>query len=100
NGGTYLPDPVVDRTALAGAWDFDLKWTPRNRIAQAGSDAITLFDALDKQLGLKLEPQKLPLPVLLVDSVNQTPTPNAPDVASKIPPPPPAEFEVATIKPT
>ena len=89
NGGTYIADPVVDRTGLSGAFDFDIKWTPRNRLAQAGSDGITIFDAVDKQLGLKLEPQKLPLPVLVVDSVNETPTPNAADVSAKIPPPPP-----------
>jgi uncharacterized protein (TIGR03435 family) len=97
-GGTYLPDTVVEHTGLEGAWDFDLKWTPRNRLAQAGSDGITLFDAIDKQLGLKLEAQKAPLPVLIVDSVNESPTPNDPGVAAKIPPAPPAEFEVATIK--
>jgi uncharacterized protein (TIGR03435 family) len=100
NGGTYLADPVVDRTGLSGTFDFDLKWTPRARLPQAGSDGITIFDAVDKQLGLKLEPQKLPLPVLVVDSVNETPTPNAPGVSAKIPPPPPTEFEVATIKPS
>jgi len=49
---------------------------------------------------LKLDAQKLPLPVLFVDSVNQTPTANAPGVAAQIPNPPPAEFEVATIKPS
>jgi uncharacterized protein (TIGR03435 family) len=96
----YLSDPVVDKTELTGTWDFDFKWTARNRLAQAGSDGITPSDAVDKQLGLKLEAQKLPLPVLFVESVNQTPTPNAPGVASKIPPPPPTEFEVATIKPS
>jgi uncharacterized protein (TIGR03435 family) len=100
NGGTYIADPVVDRTGLSGTFDFDIKWTPRNRLAQAGSDGITIFDAVDKQLGLKLEPQKLPLPVLVVDSVNETPTPNAADVSAKIPPRPPTEFEVATIKPS
>jgi uncharacterized protein (TIGR03435 family) len=98
--GGYVPDPVVDKTGLTGAWDFDLKWTGRNRLAQAGADGITLADAVDKQLGLKLEAQKLPLPVLYVETVNQKPTPNAPGVESKIPPPPPTEFEVATIKPS
>jgi len=97
-GGTYLSDPVVDQTGLGGAWDFELKWTARNRLAQAGPDGISLFDAVDKQLGLKLEAQKTPLPVLIVDSVNQTPTPNDPGVTTKIPPPPPTEFEVANIK--
>jgi len=38
--------------------------------------------------------------VLVVDSVNQTPTPNDPAAVKLLPPPPPAEFEVATIKPT
>ena len=99
-GGTYLADPVVDQTGLGGAWDFDLKFTARNRLAQAGSDGISLFDAVDKQLGLKLEAKKAPLAVLIVDSVNQKPTPNEPGVATKIPPAPPAEFEVATIKPS
>jgi uncharacterized protein (TIGR03435 family) len=97
-GGTYLPDPVVDQTGLTGAWDFDLKWTPRNRLAQAGPDGINLFDAVDKQLGLRLEPQKATQPVVIVDSVNQTPTPNDPGATTKIPPPPPTEFEVANIK--
>jgi uncharacterized protein (TIGR03435 family) len=97
-GGNYVSDPVVDQTGLDGAWDFELKWTPRVRLAQAGSDGITLFDALDKQLGLRLEPQKAPLPVLIVESVNQKPTPNDPAVVAKMPPPPPTEFEIATIK--
>jgi uncharacterized protein (TIGR03435 family) len=98
--GSYLPDPVVDETGLAGAWDFELKWTARNRLAQAGPDGISLLDAVDKQLGLKLEAKKVPLPVLIVDSVNQKPTPNEPGVTTKIPPAPPSEFEVANIKPS
>jgi uncharacterized protein (TIGR03435 family) len=98
NFGTYLPDPVVDKTELDGTWDFDLKWTARHKLPQAGSDGISLFDAVDKQLGLKLKPEKLPLPVLFVESVNQIPTPNPPGIAAKIPPPPTMEFEVATIK--
>lgn len=99
-GGSYLSDPVVDQTGLEGAWDFELKWTARNRLAQAGSDGISLLDAVDKQLGLKLEGQKTPQPVLIVESVNQTPTPNDPGVTTKIPPAPPTEFEVASIKPS
>ena len=99
-GGNYLANPVVDKTGIAGAWDFELKWTARGRLAEAGTDAITLFDAVDKQLGLRLEPQKAPMQVLVVDRVNQKPTPNAPDATSKIPPPPPTEFEVAVIKPS
>jgi uncharacterized protein (TIGR03435 family) len=96
--GTYVPDPVVDQTGITGEWDFELKFTPRNRLAQAGPDGLTLFDAVDKQLGLKLEAAKIPRPVLVVDSVNQTPTPNPP--GTTIPPAPQDEFEVATIRPS
>ena len=99
-GGTYFSDPVVDQTGLAGSYDFELKWTQRNRLAQTGADGVSLFDAVDKQLGLKLEATKTPMPVVIVDSVNQKPTPNEAGVETKIPPSPPAEFEVAVIKPT
>jgi uncharacterized protein (TIGR03435 family) len=96
----YINNPVVDSTGLKGSWDFDLKWTPRALLSQAGADGITIFDAVDKQLGLKLELQKLPTPVIVVDSVNQKPTGNPPGVTENLPPPPPAEFEVADIKPS
>lgn len=96
--GAYLINPVVDETAITGAWDIELKWTPRALLTAAGSDGITIFDAIDKQLGLKLEPQSRPLPVVVVDSVNRNPTPNAPDIVTKLPPPPATEFEVAIVK--
>jgi uncharacterized protein (TIGR03435 family) len=98
--GQYLPNPVVDQTGLQGAWDFEFSFTPRPLLAQAGSDGITLFDAMEKQLGLKLELKDMPTSALVVDSVDRKPTANAPDVAKMLPPPPPPEFEVATIKPT
>jgi uncharacterized protein (TIGR03435 family) len=61
---------------------------------------ITLFDALEK-LGLKLDPVEVPVPVLVVDSVNQKPTANVPNVAEFLHvPAAPKEFEVAELKPT
>ncbi len=66
-------------------------------LTSAGSDGITLFDAVDKQLGLKLDLQKAPIPVIVVDSVNEKPTDNLPGVSAKLPPLP-TEFEVADIK--
>lgn len=98
--GGYLSNPVVDSTGLKGAYDFDLKWTGRGQLERAGADGISVFDAVDKELGLKLTLKTAPRPVLVVDSVNETPTPNAPDLAKIMPPLPPAEFEVATIKPS
>jgi uncharacterized protein (TIGR03435 family) len=98
--GAYMTNPVVDSTGLKGAWDFEIKWTGRALLAQAGSDGISIFDAVDKQLGLKLEAQKLPTPVIVVDSVNRKPTDNLPGVTKSLPAvATPAEFEVADIKP-
>jgi uncharacterized protein (TIGR03435 family) len=98
--GAYLQNPVVDNTGLKQSWDFELKWMPRALLAQAGADAITIFDALDKQLGLKLELQKIPASAFIVDSVNRNPSDNPPGVAAIFPPPPPPEFEVVDIKPS
>jgi uncharacterized protein (TIGR03435 family) len=91
---------VVDATGLKGSWDFDIKWTPQPLLQKAGPDGISIFDAVDKQLGLKLERQTAPRPVLIVDSVNQKPTPNAPDLEKALPSPPPPKFDVAVIKPS
>jgi uncharacterized protein (TIGR03435 family) len=55
---------------------------------------------VDKQLGLKLEPGKVPMPVLVVDSANEKPTANSPEVTTAVPPPPLAEFEVASVRPS
>ena len=97
----YVNSPVVDQTGLQdAAFDFEIRFHARQLLAQAGSEGISLFDALEKQLGLKLERKDTPATAIVVDSVNRTPTPNAPEVAKALPPPPPPEFEVATIKPT
>ncbi len=91
--------PFADSTGLKEAYDFDFKWTPAQLLAQAGADGVSIFNAIDKQLGLKLALETAPRPVLIVDSVNETPTPNPPDLAQRMPPLPPPQFDVATIKP-
>ena len=87
--------PVVDQTELKGGWDFDIKYSP---------EVVTLFAAFEKQLGLKLELTKIPMPAIAIDSVNENPTPNLNDdptgAAAKMPAPPPLEFEVADIRPS
>jgi uncharacterized protein (TIGR03435 family) len=98
--GAYVTSPVTDQTGLTEPFDFELRWHARQLLTQAGADAIPLFDALEKQLGLKLEQKQLPATAYVVDTVNRTPTANSPEVAKVLPPPPPPEFEVATIKPT
>jgi uncharacterized protein (TIGR03435 family) len=98
--GGYLTDPVVDSTGLKGSWDFDIKWTPRQVLQNAGPVGISIFDAVDKQLGLKLEHLTAPRPVLIVDSVNEKPTPNAPGLEKILPSLPPPQFDVAVITPS
>jgi uncharacterized protein (TIGR03435 family) len=93
----YLRQPVVDQTGLKGAWDFDIHWTYQP--PKGDNSGTTIFDAVDKQLGLKLEAKSAPLPVVVVDSVNETPTPNPPGIDKALPPPPPAAFDVAVVKP-
>jgi len=97
--GPLLSQPVVDSTGLKGKYDFDLKWTSRGGLIRAGADAISIIDAVDKQLGLKLTLGTALRPVLTVDSVNESPTPNDPNLAKRLPPFPPAQFEVAVIRP-
>lgn len=95
-------NPILDRTGLAGRWNFDVKWSlgMLGMNAANGPDRISIFDAVDKQLGLKLEKVENSIPVIVVDRVNQQPTANAPDIAARLNvPPAPAEFEVAALKP-
>lgn len=96
--------PVVDQTALQGSWDFAFKFPIPRRFMGPNAqtqDNTSLFDALEKQAGLKLESVKQPLPVIVVDSVNERPTANSPDVASVLAGSTlPTEFDAAAIKPT
>jgi uncharacterized protein (TIGR03435 family) len=97
--GGYLRQPVIDSTGLKGTYDFDLKWTGRGQLAAAGADGISIFDAVDKQLGLKLDLQQSSLPVITVESVEQKPSPNADGIESVLPGVAvPTEFEVADVK--
>ena len=97
NIGRVAGAPVINKTGLEGKWDFDLRLTPANELA---SISVSLTDLAENQLGLKIERQTAPRPVLVVDSVDEQPTPNVPDIATLLPPPPPPRFEVAVIRPS
>jgi uncharacterized protein (TIGR03435 family) len=92
-GAGYLDHPMVDLTELKGAYDFEITFAIAGRAygyggrggdsrpaAPAGdavtpsapTGGITLFEAIDKQLGLKLAPQKVPMPVIVIDHINRT----------------------------
>jgi uncharacterized protein (TIGR03435 family) len=63
--------PVVDRTSLTGGYDFTLRWTSDPGAAPDDSSAQfpSLFTAIQEQLGLKLTPEKQPMDIIVIDSV-------------------------------
>ena len=85
----YMDHPVVDATGLSGGWNFVMGWTPRNfmqptpassqtagataTVDAAVPEGITVFDAMEKELGLKLVKQKRSIPVIVVDHVDEKP---------------------------
>lgn len=95
---SYLSHDVVNSTGLKGAWDFDLEFAPPLSLPDRGRDAITLFDAVNKQLGLTLTLKDTPVPVMVIESVNRTPAANPPEVAKDLAFAEP-RFEAAAIKP-
>jgi uncharacterized protein (TIGR03435 family) len=84
-----LGSTVEDKTGLTGKYDFTLHWTPDRNASpmpaepgQQGPGAATstdsgpsIFTAIQEQLGLKLESQKGPVEVLVIDHV-ETPSEN------------------------
>lgn len=97
--GSYVHYPVLDSTALDGAWDFNFTFSsvnvalanrlglggllagdaPGGGAAGAASDpagGVSLFDAVEKQLGLKLELHKRPEPVFVIDHIEEKPVEN------------------------
>ena len=77
---------MVDRSGLEGRYDAELKFTPEN-IPDAGSGPLpggipavdpngpSIFTAVQEQLGLKLDAQRAPVEVLVIDRV-EPPTEN------------------------
>jgi uncharacterized protein (TIGR03435 family) len=98
---TYVDGPITNATGLTGSWDFDITFTQnRAQLQELGAQGISLFDALEKQLGLKLEQKTITTQTFNVVSVNRTPSANVAGIEKILPPPPAPEFEVAELKPT
>lgn len=68
---------VVDRTGLTGEFDVRLRWRPDAGMTQsqnpgnADDSAVSLFTALQEQLGLRLESARGPVEFLVIDSVER-----------------------------
>jgi bla regulator protein BlaR1 len=84
-----LGSTVLDKTGLSGIYDFKLQWTPddpaqspmfkgteggqpgTDKTPSADSIGPSIFTALREQLGLKLESQKGPVEILVIDHVEK-----------------------------
>lgn len=69
---------VIDKTAIDGRYDLALTWSPENGatdMADTSNDASppgsSIFTALKEQLGLKIESEKAPVDVLVIDHAEQ-----------------------------
>ena len=59
--------PVVDKTGLTGSYAYTLDWVRADRIPDSDSNLPSIFNAVQEQLGLKLESTKAPVEVIIVD---------------------------------
>jgi uncharacterized protein (TIGR03435 family) len=58
--------PIIDRTGISSPIDFTLHWAPDNTV---NTELPSLFTAMEEQLGLKMESQKWPVEVFVIDHV-------------------------------
>jgi uncharacterized protein (TIGR03435 family) len=89
----FIKNQVVNATGIEGAYDFTLSFSTAGQLrapapqatadtpgladaAAAPSGGISLFDAINKTLGLKLEKRKGTMPMLVIDHIDPKPTEN------------------------
>jgi uncharacterized protein (TIGR03435 family) len=60
---------IVNKTGLEGGYDFTLDYAPDG--ADASDTRSSIFTALEEQLGLKLEPARGPVDVIVVDHIER-----------------------------
>ena len=86
--GADADRPVLDKTELKGSYQigFDILDGASCSSAGAGASQIGMapdpgtcnpeFDAVERQLGLRVEPQKASIPIIIIDRMDKTPTEN------------------------
>jgi hypothetical protein len=58
--------PVIDKTGIAGNFDISLQWS-----TPAGDEAVSVFTALQEQLGLRLDSESIETEMLIVDGAER-----------------------------
>jgi len=72
----FMKAIVIDKTGMGGAYHFDLRWTADESNAERTQDVPALPEALQETLGLRLEAQKIPVDVVVVDHMERAPIEN------------------------
>jgi uncharacterized protein (TIGR03435 family) len=76
---TQVDRPVLDRTGIAGVFDFSMQFgatAEEMKRAFVAGDGPSIFTVIQEQLGLRLEAQKGPVEMLVIDRAEKTPTEN------------------------
>lgn len=73
-----LRQPVIDETHMQGVYDVRLTFSPESgpNAPRIADNRPSIYTALEEQLGLKLEPRKVPVDILVVDHCEKMPTEN------------------------
>jgi uncharacterized protein (TIGR03435 family) len=79
--GSSLGATVIDKTGIPGVYDFDFRWTledqnPGSTDADAAAYLFTVLQDTLGKIGLRLQPQKVPVEVVIVDHVERVPIEN------------------------
>jgi uncharacterized protein (TIGR03435 family) len=70
-----LDTPVINATGLAGRYDCGLYWAGRS-VDGTDDGNPSLFFAVESQLGLRLQPKKAAVPIVVIDHADRAPTEN------------------------
>jgi uncharacterized protein (TIGR03435 family) len=83
--GARAGRPIIDKTGLTGKYDVNVTWLPdgakledldlHDIPPEYRPQDVSLFEGLQQQAGLKLEPERAAMPVVVIDSVSR-PDPN------------------------
>jgi uncharacterized protein (TIGR03435 family) len=72
--GYFREGPIMDFSGLKDRYDFHIEWVTRQAYEQG--EAPSLPDAVEQQLGLKLNNRKQAVEILVIDKLDHTPTEN------------------------
>src|SRR5581483_7290255 len=63
--------PVLNETHTTGAFDFVLQFPSIGKVDPSGAELPPIFTSLREQLGIRLEPRKVTLEMIVVESAEK-----------------------------